>query len=226
MDNKWDEELDKLDWDAIIKESELTDEEKKKIDLEQYLGRDDFDYKRSYIRKFTKAHPEILDRDTIARATELMQEAHEGGEELDADDALRFVRYKRQRKVSELVKMLTDVGATDDNIVDTILDFDDKDDGKFGTVKNAAAKKKAYWLTRWTDMLAKNPDVLILGVPVFDPQSDWAQAKVAFFSENLSAVDKNCLNMMIRNCDSFRLIDDQDVAITVFQIYNIWDDFG
>lgn len=228
MKDMWEGYFDNVDWDAVERDSKLTDKDKKEIDLERFLDKDERDYKRSYIRKFRNDHPEILDIATVDLVTEQMHESHECGVELSSDDALRFVLRRRNKSVDELVKMLTDAGINDGNIgdvLDTMLSPDFLDDGKCGTVKNPAAKKKAYWLERWAKMLAKNPDVLILGLPTFDPESNYSVSKVAFFSENLSSADKTALEMMRQNCDESTLVESDGVAVVAFIVDNLWSDF-
>lgn len=225
-ENEWDEILDKLDWEAIDREvqRELEDE-RERDELLHYFNQQRFDYKRGYIRKLMKAHPEIMDRSVISLATEQMMESHDGGVELEVDDALRFVAGKKPMSASEAVKILTEAGINDSNIVDLILNTPVGGD-ESGTVVNESARKKAEWLTRYADVLAKNPDVLILGLPIFYDDANWTQAKLAFFSENLSNGDKGILQQMMKTADVARMSVEHGVAVAVFQLRNVWDDFS
>lgn len=225
-ENEWDEILDKLDWEAIDREvqRELEDE-RERDELLDYFNQQRFDYKRGYIRKLMKAHPEIMDRSVISLATEQMMESHDGGVELEVDDALRFVAGKKPMSASEAVKILTEAGINDSNIVDLILNTPVGGE-ECGTVVNEAARKKAGWLIRYADVLAKNPDVLILGLPIFYDDANWTQAKLAFFSENLSNGDKGILQQMMKTADVARMSVEHGVAVAVFQLRNIWDDFS
>lgn len=229
MDDTWKKELEKLDWEAIDRDVQESLEEDRIYDeLYEYFDDDSFDYKRSYLRKFMRTYPKITDRTIIDVATEQMLESHEGGVELDVADALRFAEHKKIPSTKELVKMLTDIGINDSNIddvLDKMLSPDFEDDGKRGTTKNPAAKKKAGWLTRYAYILARNKDVLILGLPTWDSRSDWTQVKLAFFSENLNGGEKNALDMMRKNADKSFLTNQDGVAEVVFQIYDIWSDF-
>ena len=220
MDNTWNELMSNLDWGEIDREIAS---ERGYDELLAYFNDAGFDYKRGYIRKFMRAHPEIVDRELIDMATEQMQESHDGGVELDVDDAIRFVANKRPMSVQEAVKLLTEAGITDENIEGVISSA--SSDG-YGIVVNKAARKKAERLTRFADLLAQNPDVLILGIPVFDNQSNWTQAKLAFFSENFAGKDKSALEMMRRNCDRTKIKIEHGIAVVAFQIWNIWDDFA
>lgn len=230
MDDTWKEELDKLDWEAIDKDVQESLEEDRVYDeLYDYFDDDSFDYKRSYLRKFMRTYPKITDRTIIDVATEQMLESHEDGVELDVADALRFAEHKKIPSTKELVKMLTDVGINDSNIddlLDKMLSPDFEDDGKRGSIKNPEAKKKAGWLTRFAYVLARNKDVLILGLPTWDTQADWTQVKLAFFSEDLTGGDKYTLSQMMKYADRSFLTHQQGVAVAVFQIDNIWTDFG
>ena len=225
MENIWDEILDGLDWDSVDQEVKRLEEEERELDeLREYFTQDSFDYKREYIRKFRKAHPEILDRTVISLATEQMLESHECGVELEADDALRFVKSERIKTTSELVKMLAAAGISDGSFFD-VISTGFEDDGKRGTVKNPSAKKKAAWLTRYADMLARNKDVLILELPTFEPRSDWTQLKIAFFSDDLNGAEKGCLQQMMNIADRSELKAENGVAVAYFQIDHIWSDF-
>lgn len=222
MDDGWSEILDSIDWDSVDRE---VGNMKGHDDLVAYLEQDKFDYKRSYIRKLMQAHPEITDRNVIALATEQMLESHDGGVELDVDDALRFVANQKPMSVSEAVKIFTDMGINDSNIADVIFGADLGVGQTIDGVKNPDAKRKAQFLTRYADILARNPDVLLLGIPVFDPESNWTQAKLAFFSEDLSDAEKNVLKMMMNTADESRMKVEHGVAVAVFQILNIWSNF-
>lgn len=228
-DNTWDEVLDKVDWDSVDREVAKSLEEDRVLDeLYKYFDADSFDYKRSYLRKFMRAYPKITDRTVIDVATEQMLESHEGGVELDVADALRFAEHKRLPTEAELLKMLTDAGINDsniDNVLGQILSPDFEGDDKCGSIKNPAAKKKAGWLTRFAYVLARNNDVLILGLPTYNTKEDWVQVKLAFFSENLNSGEKYALDQMMKYADRAFLTHQRGVAVVVFQVYNIWSDF-
>ena len=221
-DSTWDKMFDDVDWESVDKEVEKMREHD---ELLAYFDQDQFDYKRSYIRKLIKAHPEITDRNVIGLATEQMMESHEGGVELDVDDALRFVADQKPMTAGEAAKILADVGINDDNIEDVL--FGDEPDGAqtIDGVKNRDAVRKAKLLTRCADILANNADVILLGIPVFDPESDWAQAKLAFFSENMNEAEKNTLKKMMAVADHSMMRIEHGVAVAIFQIHNIWSNF-
>lgn len=222
MDDGWSEILDSIDWDSVDREVEKMREHD---DLVAYLEQDKFDYKRSYIRKLMQAHPEITDRNVIALATEQMLESHDGGVELDVDDALRFVENQKPMSVSDAVKIFTDMGINDSNIADVIFGADLEGGQTIDGVKNPDSVRKAKLLTRCADILANNADVILLGIPVFDPESNWTQAKLAFFSENLNEAEKNVLKKMMDTADESRMKVEHGVAVAVFQILNIWSNF-
>ena len=228
-ENMWYEILDGLDWDAVDRDVRESLEEDRIFDeLHEYFDDDSFDYKRSYLRKFMRTYPKITDRNIIDAATEQMLESHEGGVELDASDALRFAEHKKIPSEKELLKMLTDAGINDGNIdaiLDKMLSPDFEDDGRRGSVKNPAAKKKADWLTRFAYVLGRNRDVLILGLPTFTPTEDWVQAKLAFFSEELNGGENYALDQMMKYADRSFLTHQHGVAVACFQVCNAWDDF-
>lgn len=229
MDNTWDEILEGLDWNAIDRETQKELEEERVYDeLYDYFDDDSFDYKRSYLRKFMRTYPKITDRNVIDIATEQMLESHEGGVELDVKDALRFAERKKIPSVKELVKMLTDAGINDGNIddlLDVMLSPDFEDDGKRGTIKDPAVKRRAGLMMRYAYILERNKDVLILGLPTYDNASDWTQIKIAFFGEDLNSSEKTALNQLIKLADKSGLTQERGVAVAFFQIYNIWSDF-
>lgn len=218
----WDKIFDNLDWDSVDKGIE---EMRKHDELLAYFDQDQFDYKRSYIRKLMQTHPEIFDRDVIDMATEQMMESHDGGVELGVDDALRFVANQKPMTAGEAAKLLADVGINDDNIEDVLFNDESEGGRTIDGVKNMEALKKAKVLTRCADILANNADVVLLGVPVFDIESNWTQAKLAFFSENLSKAEKNVLQKMMDVADKPRMKIEHGVAVVMFQIYNIWSNF-
>lgn len=220
MDNDWDEIFDGIDWNFVDREVEKMREND---DLIAYFAQDKFDYKRGYIRELMQTHPEISDSDIIDLATEQMLESHECGVELNIDDALRFVSSQKVITVEEAVKILTDMGFNDSNFAEMVSSA--VVTGEKGTKKNANAKTKADLLTRYAEIVGKNEDVILLGLPVFDNESNWTQAKLAFFSENLSIAEKAALTEMKKIADDARITVENGVAVAVFQIYNIWSDF-
>lgn len=220
MDNTWDKIFDGIDWDSVDREVEkMRDND----ELIAYFEQDKFDFKRGYIRELMQKHPEITDRDIIDLATEQMLESHECGVELDIDDALRFVSSQKVMTVEEAVKILTDMGFNDSNFVEMVSTA--VVGGNKGTKKNREAKTKAALLTRYAEILGKNADVLLLGLPVFDNESNWTQVKLAFFSENLNSAEKTALTEMKKIADDARMTVENGVAVAVFQLINIWDDF-
>ena len=228
-DNIWDEIMDGMDWDAVDREVEKMREEDAVYDaLHDHFDNDCFDCKRSYLRKFMRTYPKITDRTIIDVATEQMLESHEGGVELDVADALRFAERKKLPSEKELLNKLTDAGIDDNNIdeiPDKMLSPDFEDDGKRGSIKNPAAKKKAGWLTRFSCVLARNKDVLILGLPTYNTMADRVQVKLAFFSEDLNGGEKYALDQMMKYADRSFLTQQHGVAVAVFQVYNAWSDF-
>ena len=218
--NIWDSAFDNLDWDAI-------DREVKKFgdadEARQYFSQSRYDYKRGYIRKLMQAHPEITDIGWISAATEQMMESHEAGVELDVDDALRFTAGEKPMSVDDVIRALGEAGINDGNIMDVI--FNAEDDGKRGTVINPQAKHKAEMLERYANMLAKNKDVVILGLPVLEHEADWTQVKLAIFTDDMSTVEEEELKKLMSFSDKYFLDIEHGVAVATFQIYDIWSDF-
>jgi len=230
MSKNWEECFDNIDWEAVEADAAKSLEEDAALDaLYDHFNDDSFDYKRSYLRKFMRTHPEIRDQFIIDTATEQMLISHEDGVELDVDDALRFAKGSKPMTTEEIVKMLADAGIADKefgDVLDTMLFDDIFDDGKRGSVKSDAAKKKAGWLTSYAYILERNPDVLILGLPTFDHHSDWTQVRLAFFGESFSGGEKMVLQKMRGIADKSWVEVVSGMAVAVFQIYNIWEDFG
>ena len=189
-------------------------------ELLDYFGQRKFDYKRGYIRKVMRERPEITDRFKIGAATEQMMESHDGGVELSVDDALRFVENEQPITYDDIMHFFESIGLESSDIL-----FREVEDDKIGMKENKEAVRKARLLTKHADMLAKNPDVILLGIPVFDHEADWAQAKLAFFSERLNGMERAMLLEMRKLSDDASVSIEHGVAVVVFQILNIWDDF-
>ena len=49
--------------------------------------------------------------------------------------------------------------------------------------------------------------------------------KLVFFSENLNSAEKTALTEMKKIADDARMSVENGVAVAVFQLINIWDDF-
>lgn len=219
MDDTWNELMKDVDWGEVERDIAENAEREKLI---AYFWRDGFDFKRGYIRRIMSEHPELLDRFKIDAASEQMHESHALGVELSVDDALRFVENDKPVPTSELVKMLNAAGVTDENVYDVILGAATME-SSCSTVKNAAAQKKARLMTECADILAENKDVLILGIPTFDPESSFTQVKLAFFGEDLTAPEVSALKALMQHADRYSLTEQHGVAVALFQLFNIWD---
>ena len=77
-------------------------------ELENYFSGPAYDYKRDFIRKLMREHPEAADPFVIGSATEEMLDAAESGVLLSTDDALRLVEYKVPMTTEEAVRQLRD----------------------------------------------------------------------------------------------------------------------
>lgn len=220
MGNMWDGFFDGIDFNNLGKEPSEKDL------LRDFFWDDEFDERRGYIRKIMLTHPEITDRDKIDAASDQMYESHLEGVELDVDDALRFVANNKPVSTEELVKMLYRSGVNDGNVFGLIDDAVSQTPGAtIDGVKGKGVKAKARLMTAIADLLAKNPDVLILGLPTFDPEQNWTQVKLAFFSENLSDTEKNLIATLKNQADTSRLRMENGVAVVLFQIENIWQNY-
>ena len=220
MGNIWDGIFDGVDWDAVDREVEKSAAEKAR----EYFASDGFDYKRSYLRALFRKHPEITDVGKIDTATEAMYESHTEGVELDVDDALRVVANETTLTDEQLVQMLLDSGITDESFMDTLSKGVHSMKMVPSTIKNKDAVRKARIMESLADVLGKNKDVIVLGLPMFDPLGTWTQVKLAVFSENMSMEEKGALQTLIRYSDKHTMNVKNGIAILSFKIYNIWDD--
>lgn len=192
--------------------------------LTKHFSKDCYDYDRSYIRRIMKERPDITDKFVISNAADAMWESHEGGVELSIDDALRLTANEKPLPIEEVVRQLTELGANNENFMSKVRDIE-LDDGKFGTVKNKMAKRKAGEMMRYADMLSENNDILILGVPIFDQLSDYAQLKIAFFAKNLTGEEQHIIAMLTGIADRVMMKVEHGVPVTTLQLFNIWEDF-
>jgi len=226
MDKSWDEIMDGVDWDAVDREiKKTTQEEHRRKELMDYFWEDGFDYKRGYIFSVMNAHPEIDDRYIIDAASEEMLMAHDFSVELAVDDALRLVKNDKPTPIPELVKMLNSAGITDNNVTDVIEDAEIEHRQTIDGIKSPTVKRKARSMTEAAELLARNPDILLLGLPTFDPEQNWTQVKLAFFTDDLLAPETSTLKYLMWLADKYKMTVKNGVAIALFQIYNIWSNF-
>ena len=221
--------MDKLDWTGMfddIDPEDIIDEPDERELTEEYFWSDGFDYKRSYIREIMRAYPELSDRHLIDAASEQMYESHSESVELSVDDALRFARTDKPVPVEDLVKMLHDAGVTDDNVMEVITNalLTDKP-GRVGLVKDQKKTLRAIQLTKLAELVAKNKDVVLLGVPTYDREADWVQAKLAFFNDELNEAEEGALRIMMRTADDYRWSVENGVAVVVFRLRNVWEKY-
>ncbi len=192
-------------------------------ELQNYFSDPMFNTLKYAIDSIMASHPEIDDRFTIEAAAEQIDECRGDGVELSVEDALRLVDGKRPPDVKELVASLAKQGITGDSldeVAESILDMEIP--RPTGEKPKASASHKARILTQYGKLLAEqNEDIVLMGVPDVDPGWDFAQLKLAFFSENLTKEQKNILENMKRFSDETKWIDKGNHAEVIFYINDL-----
>ena len=193
-------------------------------ELENYFSGSAYDYKRDFIRKLMREHPEAADPFVIGSATEEMLDAAESGVLLSTDDALRLVEYEEPMSAEEAVRRLRELGMTDADFMNIVTaDIPPGDVDHFGCAKSARAEKNAHWLIRFAYILTQNEDIILTRLPYFDYYDDMTCLTLAFLSEDLSGTDRCTLNLMKKYADDIRTDNRANVMRVRFIVRNIWD---
>ncbi len=192
-------------------------------ELKEYFSDWKFDDIRDGINKVMREHPEVRDSFVIEAAADEMLNSAYTGVFLSTDDALRLVEYKELIPTKDLVKMLTDVGINDDNIMDLIFNASWGDEDYSRCTKSQHAIKTANWLQRYADILTRNPNVILLMLPEYSYHSNSAYLLLAFLDGELSQMEQTLLRQMKTCADRFDVKTEYEVTKVSFYIDNIWE---
>lgn len=177
---------------------------------------------REYIYRIMLEHPEISDKFWIESAAEQMLECATDGVDIGTDNALRLTKGKKEISLDELVRRLSEAGVTNGNVFDVILGAELGDDFAGCELKKSAERKFAI-LKLNADILAKNPDIILLGVPVPVEFADWAQLSMAVFCPDLTKDEQTVIKNMTHWCDESAMFQEAGYLKLIFYIKDIWE---
>lgn len=177
---------------------------------------------RKYIHKIMQEHPEVEDKFWIESAAEQMLECATDGVAISTDNALRLTKGKKEVPLDELVRRLSEAGVTNANVIDVILGAELGDDFAGCELKKSAERKFAI-LKLNADILTKNPDIVLTGVPVPTEFADWVQLTLAVFCPELTKDEQTVIQNMTHWCDETAMFQETGYLKLIFYIKDIWE---
>lgn len=191
-------------------------------ELREYFSDPIYDVDGPLIQKILENCPDVSEPRIVKTAYKFMMEAQEEGVDLDPKDAVRLAEYFKPKPISELVAGLNSVGINTLGDLKRVLDMENEEDSKMFTGgKSKSAVEKAEALERYAAALTENPDIILLGRPVFWPTLDCAWLKLAFLCDTLTKEEQDLLSAMHLVADSAVIQTKGNIQMAVFDINDI-----
>ena len=181
-----------------------------------------FDEEAGFAAEIRKAFPDLHDEKLIQNAAGEMLEADDEAVKLSPEDAVRLAQNRRYLSAESVAKLLNASG------IDTLSDLEkiitkalDAPRNPGSEARNPDAEERAGQLRYYAEELAKNKDIILLGIPVFWPDTDKAWAKLAFLGGELTAQEQEILETMADIADNVKMKTISGVLTGIFEVHNI-----
>lgn len=173
-----------------------------------------------YIAEIMRFAPGLGDERLISIAANFMLQADEEAVKLGVTDALRLAEAFHAKPVSDVMQQLSDAGIKDWKTMEKLLDK------ALGAPKpvgapTVSAAEKADKLKRLALRLSLNPDIILLGLPVFWPEMNSAWVKLAVLGGELSAEEQDIVMEMRDIADEAETKIENGIFSLIFRIKNI-----
>ena len=193
------------------------------MELCAYFSQPQFDSEIKFIAKVMAERPDLRDKRLISGAASWMFDSASEGVELSVSDALRLAGRYKAKPISELVQSLNEAGIFTLEDLGAVLKKADDIDPAPPRVPSLPAAEKAAKLKGYATALAKNKDIILLGLPVFWPELDVTWAKLAILCDELTKDEQDVLTAMRVVADDAELQTHGGIPVAVFEIQNIHD---
>ena len=175
-----------------------------------------------YIAEIMRSVPDLGDERLISIAANFMLQADEEAVKLSVHDALRLAGAFKAKPVSEILQQLTDAGIKDWDAMETILEKAlNAPAPKSAGFPAVSAAEKAEKLKDLAVRLAQNQDIILLGLPVFQPEMNSAWVKLAVLGGELAAEEQGIIMEMRDIADKSEVKTESGIVKLLFRIKNV-----
>ena len=192
------------------------------MELAAYFAQPQFDGFTEQIGKIMQVRPDLLDRKLIANAAAEMLMADDEAVTLSPEDAVRLAKRRSYMSAESAAKLLNVSG------IDTLADLEkivtkalDSPREPGSETRNPDAEERAGQLRYYAEKLAKNKDIILLGLPVFWPEMNSAWVKLAVLGGELSAEEQDIVIKMRDIADEAETRIENGIFSLIFRIKNI-----
>ena len=181
-----------------------------------------YDVEAPYIQKILDGCPDVTDERIGENASAFMQEAEDEAVELSPKDAVHLAEVFKPTPMEKIMEDLKAAGINTMSDLQRILDRAEKEETPdFEGERAASAVEKAEALERYAAALTANPDIILLGRPVFWPELDTAWLKLAVLCEELTQTEQDILTAMYDSADGGAIHYKGNIPLVVFDIEGI-----
>lgn len=164
-------------------------------ELEKYFSNPMYYSMKKFIKKVMKERPDITDADDIEFAANIMEQCDGDGVKLSVDDALRLTKNRDPVPTKEEFNAkLESLGlASADAALEFLKTMDKEFEESRAESVTMTTVARAVEMTRLGKRLAENnPDIVLMGIPE-DLSWEFAQLKLAFFTDALSVDEQKTI---------------------------------
>lgn len=194
-------------------------------ELKDYFSDRMYDDIREYVYLIMLEHPEVTEPYTIEAAACEIQESKTDGVNLSVDNALRLVAGEKPADMKEVCRILSSAGINSDaDIIDVLNEAAGREmESSPHEDMSAEAFGKVTILMNAATMLARNKDIVILGLPEADRMSDYMILRVAFFTDTLTDRERKLLEAMKLHADKTNMEQRECALLVFFKVFHVWD---
>lgn len=175
-----------------------------------------------HIDKILAGCPDVTDEQIVGRAARFMIDAEDENVELSPQDAVHLAKYFKPKPLEEIVADLKNAGIGTLSDLERVLNQAAADDfPDYGDKRSPAAVDKAAKLEKYAAMLTKNPDIILVGRPVFWPELESAWLKLAVLCDELTKEEQDILTAMYEVSDGGVVRYRGNIPLAVFDVENI-----
>lgn len=188
-------------------------------ELDKYFSRDIYDGVRNYANRIMDAYPEITDAQTVLFAAGKMEECADDGAYISVEDALRLTKeHAPIPTAKDFMEILQSGGIETQSDLISLIEKAEENTPKAPENIHHTTAEKAATMTRLGHELANgNKDIVLMGIPA-DLSWSFAQLKLAFFADELSADEQAIIQELRSLADETEFYVDYGIGYAVFRI--------
>lgn len=188
-------------------------------ELDKYFSNPIYESVRHYAKRVMDSHPEITDPLVVAFAVGKMEECEDDGVEISVDDALRLTKeHAPIPTAKDFYETLMSGGVeTHGDLMSLLQKGFDGMPAVNDSIPRSAAERAAQMTRLGRELSDGNEDIVLMGVPV-DLSWEFAQLKIAFFTEDLSGREQEIIGELNGLADETEYVEKYNIGYGIFRI--------